>query len=197
MTKMPLIFASHNANKLKEIKALLPHYSIQSLAELGFHQEIPETGDSLEANAEIKARTIFEKYGQAVFADDTGLLVDALNGAPGIYSARYAGENAKAEDNMQKLLLALTGNTKREAHFKTVICFIDHQGKSHFFEGRVNGHILEAKTGSQGFGYDPIFKPKGESLSFAEMSATAKNRLSHRALALKAFIHFLQDTGKS
>ncbi len=187
-----LIFASHNANKTKEIRALLRSHQIYSLADKAYKEEIPETGETLAENAEIKARTIFDFYGEAVFADDTGLIVPALNGEPGVYSARYAGPEANAQSNMQKLLANLEGAENREAYFETVICNIDVQGESHFFSGRVDGQIIEAPRGKEGFGYDPIFQPDGEMLSFAEMPAWQKNEMSHRARALSAFIRHLQ-----
>ena len=196
MSKPSLVFTSHNANKVIEIRALLPNYEVLSLSDLGFHENIPETGQTLEANAEIKAQRIFKEFAKPVFADDTGLLIDALDGAPGVYSARYAGADANAEANMRKLLQALKGEANRKAHFKTSICFINELGESRFFEGRVDGEILTEKTGEKGFGYDPLFKADGESLSFAEMSSAAKNKISHRGRALAAFIHFLQEAEK-
>jgi XTP/dITP diphosphohydrolase len=196
MTKPSLVFASHNANKVKEIRALLPNYEVLSLSDLYFNEEIPETGSTLEANAQIKAQRIFKEFGKAVFADDTGLLVDALNGAPGVYSARYAGADANAEANMHKLLHSLKGEANRKAHFKTSICFINEEGESRLFQGRVDGEILTEKTGEQGFGYDPLFKAEGEKLSFAEMSSQAKNKISHRGRALSALIQFLQESEK-
>jgi XTP/dITP diphosphohydrolase len=196
MIKPSLVFASHNANKVKEIKALLPKFSILSLSDLGFKEDIPETGNTLEKNAEIKARRIFQEFNKPVFADDTGLLVDALNGDPGVYSARYAGANANADMNMNKLMIALEMETNRKAHFKTSICFIDQKGSSRFFEGRVDGEILSTKTGERGFGYDPIFKAEGENLSFAEMDSASKNKISHRGRALQKLINFLQGAEK-
>jgi XTP/dITP diphosphohydrolase len=196
MTKPSLVFASHNSNKIVEIRALLPKYSIISLSDLGFEADIPETGTSLEENAEIKARRIFQEFNKPVFADDTGLLVETLNGAPGVYSARYAGAMANADANMNKLMAALENEPNRKAHFKTSICFINETGSPRFFEGRVDGVILTKKTGEKGFGYDPIFKAEGESLSFAEMDSASKNKISHRGRALSALINFLQDAEK-
>jgi len=187
-----LIFASHNENKTKEIRALLKTYEVLSLRDLNFTEEIPETGASLEENAAIKARRIFEEYGRAVFADDTGLIVPALGGAPGVYSARYAGPEANAEANMDKLLVALLEEKERAAYFETVICYIDDKGSEYLFRGRVDGQILMSKQGLKGFGYDPIFKPAGYQESFAEMPAGEKNRISHRGRALEAFIQFLR-----
>ena len=196
MIKPSLVFASHNINKVAEIRALLPKFSILSLSDLGFTKDIPETGKTLEANAEIKARRIFQEFGKPVFADDTGLLVEALDGAPGVYSARYAGADANAEKNMSKLITALEEETNRKAHFKTSICYINEKGSLHFFEGRVDGEILQTKTGLGGFGYDPIFRAEGELLSFAEMDSQAKNKISHRGRALQKLINFLQGVEK-
>jgi len=189
-----LIFASHNDNKSREIRQLLPSYQISSLKDLGFTEEIPETGNSLDANAAIKAERIFKEYQKPVFADDTGLIVPALDGAPGVYSARYAGPEANAQANMAKLLGELQGKEDRFAYFETVICYIDAEGEKHFFSGKVEGRILEQQQGEQGFGYDPVFCAEGESLSFAEMSPAAKNAISHRGRALEAFIRFLQPS---
>lgn len=197
MSQVPLIFASHNKNKTAEIKALLPQYSVQSLAELGFHEEIEETGSTLQENAALKARRIFEEYGHPVFADDTGLIVPAINGEPGVFSARYAGEPASAERNMAKLLTNLSGVENRQAYFETVICFIGPSGKEFFFSGRVDGTILREPKGTEGFGYDPIFAPEGATLSFAEMSAKEKNQISHRGRALAKFIQFLKQEEKN
>lgn len=186
------IFASHNDNKTAEIKRLLPKVEVQSLSEIGFSTEIPETGSTLKENALIKAQTIFDIYKIPVFADDTGLMVEALDGAPGVYSARYAGVAADSEKNMQKLLGALKGEENRAAHFATVIAFIDESGQEYFFEGRVEGEILKEKTGAGGFGYDPVFKPQGFTQSFAEMNTETKNEISHRGRALQKFIRFIQ-----
>lgn len=189
-----LLFASGNLNKHQEIKALLPnHLELVSPSDLGWEEEIPETGKTLEENALQKARFLWERFQKAVFADDTGLEVEALQGAPGVYSARYAGEQKSAEDNMNKLLSELAERRNRHAHFKTVIAYLDEQGKEYLFEGQVNGMILREKRGNMGFGYDPVFLPDGASRSFAEMSLEEKNALSHRARALKAFIHFLES----
>ncbi|WP_421752787.1 RdgB/HAM1 family non-canonical purine NTP pyrophosphatase [Croceimicrobium sp.] len=187
-----LIFASHNENKSREIRQLLPDFQLASLKDLAFNEEIPETGDTLEANAAIKADRIFAEYHKPVFADDTGLIVPALDGAPGVYSARYAGPEANAQANMTKLLKELESKEDRYAYFETVICYIEASGEKHFFSGKVEGHILESQQGEKGFGYDPVFCPKGEPLSFAEMSPEAKNAISHRGRALQAFIRFLQ-----
>lgn len=193
---MKFIFASHNANKSSEIRRLLPDVEIQSLSDIGYDADIPETGTTLQENALIKAKTIFEKFQTPVFADDTGLMVDALDGAPGVYSARYAGLDANADKNIDKLLRALAGIPNRKAHFSTVISFIDANGKEHFFEGRVEGEILKERAGSGGFGYDPVFKPTGFHKSFAQMNQDAKNEISHRGRALQKFINFIQPKDK-
>lgn len=187
-----LIFATHNANKTKEIKALLPGFYIQSLSDIKYVEDIPETGTTLEENALIKARTIFEKTGKACFADDTGLEVVVLGGAPGVYSARYAGENADSEMNMDKLLAELDAHKNREARFRTVIAYLDGAGNEKLFEGTVQGSILPEKRGGQGFGYDPLFLPFGKEKSFAEMTSAQKNELSHRARAIQKFIEYLR-----
>ena len=189
---MELIFATHNKNKLKEVQSLVPP-SIQviSLDDLNMTTEIPETGHTLEDNALIKARTIFQLYKKPVIADDSGLDVEALNGAPGVRSARYAGEPSNAEKNMDLVLHQLQTTTNREAHFKTIIAYIDADGKEQLFEGNVDGTIIEEKRGDKGFGYDPIFVPEGYEKTFAEMSAEEKNSMSHRAMALKAFSDFI------
>lgn len=189
---MKFIFASHNPNKTKEIRALLPVAQIDSLADLEYHDDIPETGASLDENAAIKARTIYTVFKRPVFADDTGLIVPALKGEPGVYSARYAGPQAKAADNMQKLLANMKAIQERSAYFETSICYIDAEGMEFVFRGRVEGEILKEPRGAGGFGYDPVFLPLGEKESFAEMEAMKKNRMSHRGRALEAFIRFLQ-----
>lgn len=194
---MDLIFASHNENKTKEIRPLLPEDNVRSLSDLNFNEDIPETGSTLAENAQIKAETIYKKFGKAVFADDTGLIVPALDGAPGVYSARYAGPEANAEANMDKLLAALKDSQSRDAYFETVICYIDSQGNKHFFSGKVEGEILLQRQGEGGFGYDPIFKAYGYPLSFAEMTAEQKNAVSHRGRALQQFIQFLRLGQKS
>lgn len=191
---MELIFASHNDNKTREIRELLPHYEVSSLKDLGFSEDIPETGDTLAANASIKSKRIYKEYGKAVFADDTGLIVPALNGEPGVYSARYSGPEANAESNMSKLLQNLSAHKDRRAYFETVISYIDELGNEKLFRGRVDGYILDSPQGDKGFGYDPIFQPEGEERSFAEMTSAEKNTMSHRGRALQAFIQFLQPS---
>ena len=185
-----LIFATHNPNKLLEIKSAVKSFEVLGLKEMGLHDDIAETGSTLEENALIKSQYIYQKTGLSCFADDTGLEVDALGGRPGVYSARYAGEHATAENNMQKLLSEMEGQKNRYAHFRTVISLILN-GKEYSFEGQVEGEILHKKTGVDGFGYDPIFKPLGYDQSFAQMTMALKNEISHRGVAVKKLIHFL------
>lgn len=189
---MKIVFATHNNNKLKEVSAMLPNLEIVSLTDINCHEDISETTDTLEGNAIIKADYVTEKYGLPCFADDTGLLVDALNGEPGVYSARYAGEHGNAEKNMDLLLKNLEGKTNRAAHFKTAIC-LNLNNEQHLFEGICSGEILQERQGDEGFGYDPIFKPAGFELSFAEMSMEEKGKISHRGLAVQKLIAFLQN----
>ena len=188
---MKLVFATHNQNKFEEIKKLVPEFiELISLDELGCHEEIAETGDTLEENAQIKADYVTSTYGLPCFSDDTGLLVDALNGAPGVYSARYAGEKKNAEANMDKLLKELQSVENRSARFETVIA-LNLNSKSHLFKGVVYGFITQVKRGSKGFGYDPIFRPEGYQETFAELSMEEKNKISHRARAMAQLIDFL------
>lgn len=190
---MRLIFATHNANKVKEVNAALPAtIKVISLDEINFTDDIAETETTLEGNALLKAKTIYDKTGQSCFADDSGLLVDALNGAPGVYSARYAGEQKNDEANTQKLLQELKGQSNRKAHFKSVIALV-HQDKTYLFEGVMNGQIATEKHGTNGFGYDPVFIPDGYNKTFAEMSLEEKNKISHRAIAVKKLLTFLTD----
>ncbi|MDF2455423.1 MAG: non-canonical purine pyrophosphatase, rdgB/HAM1 family [Cytophagaceae bacterium] len=189
---MEIIFATHNKNKLKEVQSLVPaNIKVISLDDLNMTTEIPETGHALADNALIKARTIFELYKKPVIADDTGLEVTVLNGAPGVYSARYAGEPSNAENNMNLLLENLEGKADRSAHFKTVIAYINAEGKEQLFEGRVDGEIIAERRGGEGFGYDPVFLPTGYAATFAEMPLEEKNQISHRARALRAFSEFI------
>ena len=185
-----LIFATHNPNKLIEIKSAVNSFEVVGLKEMGLYDDIAETGTMLEENALIKSQYIYQKTGLSCFADDTGLEVDALNGRPGVYSARYAGEQATAEANMQKLLSELEDQKNRSACFRTVISLI-FSGEEYFFEGKVVGEILCQKTGDDGFGYDPIFKPIEYDQSFAEMTMKQKNEISHRGMAVKKLLHFL------
>lgn len=189
--EMKLIFATNNEHKLSEIKAAITNFDITGLRESGIVEEIPETGDTLQENARQKARFIYDKYGNNCFADDTGLEVKSLNGAPGVYSARYAGEQCSFEDNNKKLLSELEGVSNREAQFRTVICLIIDNQET-YFEGICTGEILTENHGETGFGYDPIFKPTGYSESFAQMSMEQKNEISHRGLAVKKLIYYLQ-----
>ena len=189
---MKLVFASNNKNKIAEIQALVPNtIQIISLEDIGCTEEIPETSNTIEGNAILKANYVTEKYGFNCFADDTGLEVDALNGAPGVYSARYAGEQKDANDNMDKLLLELKDTTNRKANFKTVIA-LNLNGKQNLFTGIINGTIIEKKIGTNGFGYDPIFVADGYTKTFAELSMEEKSTISHRGIAVKELILFLQ-----
>ena len=189
---MKLVFASNNKNKIKEIQALVPNIiQIVSLEEIGCIEDIPETADTIEGNAILKANYVTEKYGFDCFADDTGLEVDALNGAPGVYSARYAGEQKDANDNMDKLLSELKDKSNRKANFKTVIA-LNLNGKQNLFTGIINGKIIEEKIGTNGFGYDPIFVADGYEKTFAELTMEEKSTISHRGIAVKELILFLQ-----
>ena len=189
---MKLVFASNNKNKIQEIKHQLPpEIQLLSLEDIGCYEEIPETADTIEGNAILKADYVTKNYGYDCFADDTGLEVDALNGAPGVFSARYAGEQKDANDNMDKLLAELNNKTSREAHFKTVIA-LNLNGEQHLFMGIVNGNITTEKIGNEGFGYDPVFKPEGLEVTFAQISLSEKALLSHRGKAVKQLIGFLK-----
>ena len=192
---MRLCFASNNAHKLDEIRALLPTgFTLLSLGDIGCAEELPETQDTLEGNAHQKADYVRQHYGVACFADDTGLEVTALNGEPGVYSARYAGPQRRAEDNVAKLLEQLAGHPDRSARFRTVVALAGADGNMHEFEGAVEGHITAAPGGSGGFGYDPIFAPlEGDGRTFAEMSSAEKNQISHRARAVAGLLAFLND----
>ncbi|MBT8221758.1 MAG: non-canonical purine NTP diphosphatase [Eudoraea sp.] len=190
---MELVFATHNAGKLLEVQRLLPKsIKLLSLEDIACHKEIPETGDTLEENALVKAQYVTSHYGYDCFADDTGLLVDALNGAPGVLSARYSGPEKDPKANMAKLLKEMKGEQNRKARFKTVIALII-QGKPNFFTGIAEGTITEEKRGNQGFGYDPIFLPLGAQQTFAEMSLSEKNQISHRAKALEKLTKYLNQ----
>ncbi|MFV0217733.1 RdgB/HAM1 family non-canonical purine NTP pyrophosphatase [Empedobacter falsenii] len=189
---MELIFATHNNNKVKEVTKMLPSYlSMKSLTAIDFFEEIEETGETFEENALLKAKTIFNKTGKNVFADDSGLVIEALDGAPGVYSARYAG-TGKDEDNIAKALKELDGKTNRKAYFISIFCLILN-GKEYFFEGRVNGTIATEIRGDNGFGYDPIFIPDGFSKSFAQMTLEEKNAISHRGKAIGKLNNFLTN----
>ena len=191
MTK--LIFATHNKNKLKEVRSLIPNtIELLSLDDINLLEEIEETASTIEGNALLKAQTIYKQTGINCFADDSGLLVDALNGAPGVYSARYAGEHKSDSDNLEKLLQDLSKQQNRKAHFKTVMALIIN-GKEYLFEGIINGTITTQKSGANGFGYDPIFLPDGYTETFAEMSSDIKNVISHRAQAMKQLVEFVNS----
>ncbi len=188
-----LLFATHNANKAKEIARMLSgRFSILTLDDAGVMVDIPETAQTIEGNALLKARFLHELTGKACFADDTGLEVAALGGEPGVLTARYAGEECDPERNMAKLLGALAGVTDREASFRTVIAYIDADGRETVFEGVCPGYIAMSKHGDEGFGYDPVFEPKGfGGASFAEMSIDDKNKVSHRGKAVGQLVDFL------
>ena len=189
---MKLVFASNNKNKIQEIQALVPNtIQIVSLEDIGCTEDIPETADTIEGNAILKANYVTSNYGYDCFADDTGLEVDALNGAPGVYSARYAGEQKDANDNMDKLLSELKDKSNRKANFKTVIA-LNLNGKQNLFTGIINGKIIEEKIGTNGFGYDPIFVADGYEKTFAELTMEEKSTISHRGIAVKELILFLQ-----
>lgn len=190
---MQLVFATHNQNKFNEVKALVPRYiELVSLKDINCFAEIPETATTLDANAQLKADFVTKKYNLPCFADDTGLLVDALNGAPGVYSARYAGEQKNASDNMNKLLAALHGKNNRNARFKTVIA-LNLTNDSVLFNGIAEGIITQKKSGSDGFGYDPIFKPENYNETFAELPMKVKNEISHRGKAMQKLISYLNQ----
>ena len=187
-----MVVVTNNAHKLKEIAAILgQEIELLSLKDIQCYADIPETADTLEGNARQKAMYIYENYGMDCFADDTGLEVEALGGAPGVFSARYAGDGHDSEANMQKLLKELAGKENRKAQFRTVICLI-RNGKEHLFEGIVKGEIIQEKRGGAGFGYDPIFVPEGYDLTFAELGDDVKNTISHRARAVEKLCQFLK-----
>ena len=189
--KKKFVFATNNAHKLEEVSNILGNkIELLSLKDIGCHDEIPETADTLEGNALQKARYIFERYHTDWFADDTGLEVEALNGAPGVYSARYAGDAHDSEKNMRKLLEELKGIENRKAQFRTVFALII-DGKEHVFEGIIKGQIISVRKGNSGFGYDPVFIPDGYTQTFAEMGNAEKNKISHRAIATQKLCNFL------
>ncbi len=188
---MELVFATNNKYKLEEVSEILKDkYRLLSLSEIGCLDDIPETSNTIEGNALQKARFIFEKFGVGCFADDTGLEVDVLDGRPGVFSARYAGEGCSYNDNVVKLLGELQGLQNRNARFRTVIALISN-GKEHLFEGIINGHITDRPLGKAGFGYDPVFVPEGYDQTFAEMTFDLKNRISHRAIAVEKLAGWL------
>jgi len=190
---MELIFATNNLNKLRELNQLLDgSFKMLSLSDINCHEDIPETQKTIEGNALQKARYVYDKFGKNCFADDTGLEIEALNGAPGVYSARYAGEPQNSEANIQKVFSELNMNPNRKARFKTVFALI-LDGKEYLFEGLVNGQIANEKHGDSGFGYDPIFFPDGYTQSFAQMASLDKNKISHRGLATRKLVEFLKS----
>lgn len=190
---MKLIFATQNKHKIEEIKpGLNPQIELIDLEDLGFKEDVPENADTLEGNALEKANFIYSKFQIDTISDDTGLEVESLNGEPGIYSARYAGESKNSDNNIDKLLMNLKGKPNRKARFKTVIALILDQ-KEYLFEGMVEGEIIENRKGEMGFGYDPIFQPTGYNKTFAEMTMEEKNEISHRARALKKLTVFLNE----
>ena len=189
---MKICFATNNQHKLEELQnAIGDTIELVSLKQLNFDEEIPETGNTLKANSLQKAQYIWDRFQIPTIADDTGLEVDALGGRPGVYSARYAGENCSFDDNMDKLLLELKDKENRNGAFKTVITFLNTQ-EMYQFEGVCAGEIIKQKSGNEGFGYDPIFKPKGFNVTFAEMSITDKNEISHRGKAVKKLVEYLK-----
>ena len=190
---MELIFGTHNDNKVEEIiKLLPPNFLVKSLTDLNFETEIEETGATLEENALIKARVIFNTFKKDCFADDSGLEVNVLSGKPGVYSARYAGKKKNAQDNMNKLLYELRNEEDRKAQFRTVIALILN-GSEYLFEGVVKGEIIYIQRGEKGFGYDPIFAPEKHGLTFAQMSLSQKNKISHRSKAFQKLVQFLKS----
>lgn len=189
---MKLVFASNNKNKIKEIQLLVPSsIQIVSLEDIGCTEDIPETANTIEGNAILKANYVTQNYSLNCFADDSGLEVDALNDEPGVYSARYAGEPKNDDNNMNKLLLNLKDKNNRKANFKTVIC-LNINGEQHLFTGIINGKIIEEKIGNNGFGYDPIFVADGYTKTFAELSIEEKSTISHRGIAVKKLVEFLK-----
>lgn len=194
---MELVFATNNKHKLEELQAILGNkIKLLSLNDIGCFEEIPEEQPTLEGNASQKAFYVFNKFGYSCFADDTGLEIEALNGEPGVYSARYAGEERNSEDNMNKVLEKLTKINNRNARFRTVISLII-EGEETQFEGVVEGKILKDKKGNSGFGYDPVFQPLGFDVTFAEMNLTDKNKISHRGRAVQKLVQYLQNREQS
>ncbi len=187
-----ICFVTGNSNKLKEIQNLLSNYKIISLKDLNFSDDILETEDTISGNAYLKANFINKKYNINCFSDDTGLFIDSLGGGPGVKSARYAGESCNSEDNINLVLKKLENQLNRNAFFKTVICLIKNN-KTYFFEGKINGTISEKRIGGDGFGYDPIFIPEGYEKTFAELTITEKNSISHRGIAVNKLVSFLNE----
>ncbi len=191
-----LIVATHNRHKTQELQQMANDLVIKDLHDIGQTVEIDETGTTLEENALLKAQYVYNKYGISCLADDTGLEIDCLHGAPGVFSARYAGEEKDPKKNMEKVLQRMKGCTNRKARFRTVIALV-LDGKPHLFEGIVDGYILEAPCGNEGFGYDPIFRAEGTEISFAQMPLNQKNKISHRARAFEKFVQFLKNQTKN
>lgn len=190
---MELIFATNNKHKLEEISEIIKGFAtVKGLTEVGINEDIPETHETLEENALEKAFYIYDKYGFSCFADDTGLEIEALNGRPGVYSARYAGIGCSFDDNVNKVLSELGNEKNRKARFRTVIALVNN-GKSYTFDGEVKGTIISKRIGIKGFGYDPIFVPDGFTETFAEMELMTKNKISHRARAMEKFIAYLKQ----
>jgi len=193
MNKISLVFATNNLNKLNEVQTLLPDFiELKSLSDINCNEEIPETATTLEGNAILKADFVTQKFEINCFADDTGLEVESLNGAPGVFSARYSGNDGNSEKNMEKLLFNLSDKLNRKAQFRTVIA-LNLSGQQFLFEGVCKGKIIEEKRGIKGFGYDPIFIPEGFSKTFAEMNLEEKGSISHRGKAIQQLIHFLKN----
>jgi len=191
---MTIIFATNNDHKIREIKSMLPaEISISSLSDINYLNDIPEPFNTLEENAMAKAQTIYKLTGMPTFSDDTGLEIECLNGLPGVMSARFAGEAKNMDDNIEKVLRLMENETNRKARFRTIIALIIDD-REYFFEGIVRGTIIREKLGQSGFGYDPVFIPEGSNLTFAEMTASEKNRISHRAEALSKLVAFLSTT---
>ena len=191
--KMELVFATNNLHKLTEVQNMVPTtIKIVSLKQINCFEDIAETETTLEGNAKLKAVHVKSNYGYSCFADDTGLEVESLDGKPGVYSARYAGEPANAKNNIDKLLLALNGKTNRKAQFRTSICLLV-ENKEYFFDGICKGEIILERRGTNGFGYDPVFVPEGYTTTFAEMTDEEKNKISHRGLAIQKLTNFLQN----
>lgn len=189
-----LVFATGNIHKLQEVQGLFKEgFALSCLKDVNITEEIPETADNLVDNALQKARYVYEKCGIPCFADDTGLEVDALDGAPGVYSARYAGEQKDSKLNMLLLLKNMNGKTNRNARFRTIIAYIDENAQEHIFEGEIKGKIIENMAGENGFGYDPIFVPEGYDKTFAELSSEIKNTISHRARAMEKFLSYINN----
>lgn len=192
--KQKLVFATNNQHKLEEVSAILGnHIELLSLKDINCETDIPETADTLEGNALLKAQYIYNNFNLNCFADDTGLEIEALNNEPGVYSARYAGEDKSAEANMLKVLDKLKNETNRKAQFRTAVSLI-LDGKEYLFEGIIKGEIIKEKRGNNGFGYDPVFVPEGYNQTFAELGNEIKNKISHRALAINKLCDFLRNT---